>query len=318
MEKGRANVMAKVAVVGCGGFGKHHARVLSDLGALAAVCDIVEEKAKFYGEKYRVEHFTSVESLGKLGLDAAVVATPTVTHAPVAVKLIEQGVKYILLEKPFTITLSEARELAGMARKDGVELMVGFVERFNQAVVATKDLVEGNEIGAPILHFTSRFGRWPEQVFDVGVVKDTAIHDIDILGYISNERPSQVYATTGRLVHHKHEDFANIVLTYASGKAAVIEANWLTPRKTRKLNVTGTEGVIEADLMQQSITVMKQGETRMPNMAYKEPLMLELQHFVECVESGSSPKPNEEDAMSALEIAEIALRSSSTGMPVKL
>jgi UDP-N-acetylglucosamine 3-dehydrogenase len=318
LEKGMEGKAVRAAVIGCGGFGKHHVRVLSELGALVAVCDIVEEKARTYSKKYHAECFTSVESLVNLKLDAAVVATPTVTHAPIALKLIEQGVKYILLEKPFTTTLSEARDLAERARKEGVELMVGFTERFNQAVVATKELVDKNEIGTPILYFTSRVGRWPEQIFDVGVVKDTAIHDIDILSYTSEERPSKVYAATGRLVHHKHEDYANIVLNYASGKVAVIETNWLTPRKTRRLNVTGTEGVIEADLMQQSITVIKQSETKMPNMGFKEPLMLELQHFIGCVESGSSPKPSEEDAMSALEIAEAALMSSSTGVPIKL
>jgi UDP-N-acetylglucosamine 3-dehydrogenase len=308
----------RVAVIGCGGFGKHHVRVLNELGVLAAVCDIVEEKARFYGKKYHVEYFTDTEMLRQVKLDAAVVATPTVTHAPIAKKLMEQEVEYILLEKPFTINLSEAKELAERARMDGVELMVGFIERFNQAIFITKDLINKGEIGAPILYFTSRVGRWPEQIFDVGVVKDTAIHDIDILSFTSGERPLQVYATTGKLVHHRHEDYANIILTYSSGKVAVIEANWLTPRKTRKLNVTGTEGVIEADLMQQSITIIKQNETKMPNMTFKEPLMLELQHFIECVERNSSPKPDEEDAISALEIAEAALNSSSVGAPIKL
>ncbi|MGQ9514246.1 MAG: Gfo/Idh/MocA family protein [Thermoproteota archaeon] len=310
--------MAKVAVIGCGGFGKNHVRVLNELGALAAVCDIVEEKAKFYGKKYHVEYFTDTEMLKQIELDAAVVATPTVTHAPIARKLIEQEVRYILLEKPFTITLSEAREVAEMARKFGVELMVGFIERFNQAVNVTKELIGKGEIGTPILYLTSRVGRWPEQIFDVGVVKDTAIHDIDILRYILGERPSQVYATTGRLVHHRHEDYANIVLNYSSGKVAVIETNWLTPKRTRRMNVTGTEGVIEADLMQQSITIMKQEDTRVPNMTFKEPLMYELQHFVECATKGLSPSPSEEDAIAALEIAEAALSSSSKGSPVRL
>jgi len=308
----------RAGVVGLGGFGKHHARVLNDMGALAAVCDIVDEKAKLYGVKYHVEGFTDVQKMADAGIDVAVVATPTVTHAKVAYQLMEKGVKYLMLEKPFTITLSEAKELSAKAETEGVELMVGFIERFNQAVVATKELIGKQEIGTPILYFTSRVGRWPEQIFDVGVVKDTAIHDIDLLSYISEERPSQVYATTGRLVHHRHEDYANIIMTYSSGKVAIIEANWLTPRKTRKVNVTGTEGVIEADLMQQATTIMKQNETRMPNMAFKEPLQLELQHLIECVERNASPRPSEEDAIAALEIAEAALNSSSMGTPIKL
>jgi len=308
----------RAGVVGLGGFGKHHARVLNDLGALAAVCDIVDEKSKLYGKKYHVENFTDVCKMADVGLDVAVVATPTVTHAQVAYQLMAKGVKYLMLEKPFTITLSEAKELSAKAEAAGVELMVGFIERFNQAVVFTKELIGKQEIGTPILYFTSRVGRWPEQIFDVGVVKDTAIHDIDILRYVSEERPSQVYATTGRLVHHRHEDYANIILGYSSGKAAIIEANWLTPRKTRKLNVTGTEGVIEADLVQQATTIMKQDETRMPNMAFKEPLQLELQHLIECVERNASPSPSEEDAMAALEIAEAALNSSSMDAPIRL
>jgi len=308
----------RAGVIGLGGFGKHHARVLNDLGALAAVCDIVDEKAKLYGMKYHVDHFTDVLKMADAGIDVAVVATPTVTHAKVAYQLMAKGVRYLMLEKPFTITLSEAKELSAKAEAEGVELMVGFIERFNQAVVATKELIGKQEIGTPILYFTSRVGRWPEQIFDVGVVKDTAIHDIDLLRYVSGERPSQVYATTGRLVHHRHEDYANILLKYASGKVAIIETNWLTPRKTRKVSVTGTEGVIEADLMQQATTIMKQNETRSPNIAFKEPLQLELQHLLECAAKGLSPSPSEEDAIVALEIAEAALNSSSTGAPIRL
>jgi UDP-N-acetylglucosamine 3-dehydrogenase len=311
-------VGVRAAVVGLGGFGKHHVRVLNDLGALVAVCDIAEEKAKLYGSKYHVEAFTDAGKLDGTEIDAVVIATPTVTHAKIALQLMAQGIRYLLLEKPFTITLSEAKALAEKAREERVELMVGFIERFNQAVTATKDLVDRNDVGTPLLYFASRVGRWPEQIFDVGVVKDTAIHDIDILQYISEERPSQVYATMGRLVHHRHEDYANIVLTYSSGKVGIIETNWLTPRKTRRINVTGTEGVIEADLIQQSVTVMKQAETRMPNTTFKEPLLLELQHFTECVERRVSPTPNEEDAMAALEIAEAALNSSSASSPIRL
>jgi len=308
----------RAAVIGLGGFGKHHARVLNDMGVLVAVCDIAKDKAEFYGKKFHVEYFSNVGEMGDAGLDAAVIATPTVTHAPVALQMMKEGVKYLLLEKPFTITLSEAKGLAAKAKDEGVELMVGFIERFNQAVIVTKELIGKREIGTPILYFTSRVGRWPEQIFDVGVVKDTAIHDIDILSYVSEERPVQVYATTGRLVHHRHEDYANIILNYSSGKVAIIETNWLTPRKTRKVNVTGTEGVIEADLVQQSTTIMKQDETRMPNVAFREPLQLELQHLMECVERKTSPKPSEEDAIVALEIAEAALNSSSVGAPIKI
>jgi UDP-N-acetylglucosamine 3-dehydrogenase len=315
---GKSAYGLRAAVVGLGGFGKHHARVLNDLGALAAVCDLVEEKASLYGKKYHVEHFLDVGEMGGEELDAAVIATPTVTHAAVALQLMKQGVRYLLLEKPFAINAAEAREVAARARDEGAELMVGFIERFNQAVVAIRELIGRGEIGAPILYFTSRVGRWPEQIFDVGVVKDTAIHDIDILSYVSEERPQQVYATTGRLVHHRHEDYANIILNYASGKVAIIEANWLTPRKTRRVNVTGTEGVIEADLVQQSTTIMKQEETISPNVAFKEPLQLELQHLMECAAKGSSPTPSEEDAIIALEIAEAALSSSAARAPVRL
>jgi UDP-N-acetylglucosamine 3-dehydrogenase len=308
----------KVIVVGAGGFGKNHVRVLAELGALGGVCDIDKERASMYGKLYNVPYYTSISEIPENTYDGAIVSTPTSTHKEVAMQLISKNLGYLFVEKPFTPTLNEAMELISQAKKRNIRIMVGFIERFNPAVAMVKKYIEEGAVGEIIMASAMRVRRWPERIVDSGVLLDTAIHDIDLMRHVFTENPVKVYAKMGRSMHRIHEDYATILLTFSREKMAIIQANWLTPYKIRSMEVIGSEGVIEADLVTQQVTLSSKDDRIIPFTEWSEPLRYELKHFLSCIINGEKPAPGEEDAVRALEIVEASFKSSETGSPVNV
>jgi len=307
-----------IIVVGAGGFGKNHVRVLAELGSLGGVCDIDRERASAYGKLYNVPYYVDVSEIPENTYDGAVVSTPTSTHKEVAMQLALKNVKHLLVEKPFTPTVKDALELISFLKNRKVKIMVGFIERFNPAARMVKRYIEEGALGEVIMASATRVRRWPERITDSGVLLDTAIHDIDLMRYFFSEDPVKVYAKTGRSMHRVHEDYATIVLTFPSGRMAIIKANWLTPYKIRSIEVIGSEGMVEADLVTQQVTLSSKDDRITPFSEWSEPLRYELKHFIECIVSDANPSPGEEDAVEALKIIEASLKSSATGNSVDI
>lgn len=308
----------RVIVVGAGGFGKNHVRVLAELGSLGGVCDIDKERASAYGKLYNVPYYVNVSEVPENTYEAAVVSTPTSTHKEVAMQLALKNVKHLLIEKPFTPTVKDALELISFLKNRNVKIMVGFIERFNPAARMVKRYIEEGALGEVIMASATRVRRWPERITDSGVLLDTAIHDIDLMRYFFSEDPVKVYAKTGRSMHRVHEDYATIVLTFPSGRMAIIKANWLTPYKIRSIEVIGSEGMVEADLVTQQVTLSSKDDRITPFSEWSEPLRHELKHFVECIINDVNPSPGEEDAVKALKIIEASLKSSLTGNSIDI
>ena len=307
-----------VAVIGCGFWGKNHARVFSELDDcnLSAVVDIDPDRAREFGRLYNVECYTNLSSVLKKGnVDSVSICTPTVTHAKLALEAIKAG-KDVLIEKPMTSTIEEAEEVITAAKLHDVKIMVGFIERFNPAVKRAEELIRSGEIGQIVMASARRVSRWPVRIGDVGVVKDLAIHDIDLMCLLFNDEVEQVYAVAGS-VSHRFEDHAYIVLRFKKG-AAFIEANWITPKKIRTLTLTGTEGIIQVEYIKQSLTVENNNMMYLPVLSYEEPLKLELSHFVKSILNDERPKPSGKDGFRALRICEEALKSAKTHRPQNL
>lgn len=309
----------KVAVVGAGFWGRNQVRILSEMeGAeLVGVCDVDEGRARLVGEKYGVPWFVRLEELlRKVDFEAATVCTPTVTHADVARRILAEG-KHALVEKPMTETVEEGEELVSLAERNGVFLSVGFVERFNPAVRYLKSLIESGRLGKVILVMARRVARWPERVGDVGVTKDTAIHDIDVMRFLLGREASSVYARAGSL-RHKFEDYSEIMVSFDGGEVGFIDANWLTPRKVRMLVVTGSEATATVDYLSQEVTIEDSEATVKPRIRWEEPLRLELESFVNSILAGRQPEPTGLDGLKALKICEAALESSRINKAIKL
>lgn len=309
-----------VAVVGTGFWGKNHARVYRELEEtdLLAVCDIDAGRARAVADQFGAKSFTSVRRMLKNEeIKAVSVCTWSTSLARVATEAANAG-KHVLVEKPMAASVRQAEKLLEAAKKNHVHLTVGFLMRFIPGLQQMKKAVEEKRIGELVSATAKRVSQWPERIGDVGVVKDTAIHDIDVMRYLFNKDPIAVYAKTGNMRHLKFEDYAQIMLTFEDGKTAFIESNWLTPYKTRILIATGSEAIISLDYITQELRIEDAKQTVQPRYPTTEPLKVELRHFANCVLGKEKPLITGLDGLRALRIAESALKSSASGKIVKL
>ncbi len=205
----------------------------------------------------------------------------------------------------------QAGKLVTMASKTGLKLMVGFIERFNPGVRFVKKLLDQKAAGEVIIATGRRVARWPVRIGDVGVIKDTAIHDIDIMRFLLEDEISVVYAQTGSL-KHSFEDYAEIMLRFSRGVTGFLDANWLTPRKVRTLIITGSEATINLDYISQELSVENSKTMTKPYTGWDEPLRLELEYFMKAVSEDLDPIPSGKDAIEAIRVCDTALKSGKT------
>jgi len=308
-----------MAVIGTGFWGRNQIRILSDLDNvnLACVYDLNPVAAKSVAEQFSVESSSNLDDvLSRKDVSAVTVCTPTTTHKEVAMKALKAG-KHVLVEKPMTNTISEAQELLSLADREGLRLMPGHIERFNPAVNYLRSLVDDRRLGSVILLLARRVGRWPERIGDVGVVRDSAIHDVDIARFVFNDEVSSVYARIGSLKHTR-EDYAEIMLQFMGGGTAFIDANWLAPRKTRTLVVTGSDATVQLDYITQELTIEDSEKITKPDIPKQEPLRNELSHFVNGILNDEPFAVTGSDGLRAVEICELVLQSAGTSQTMRL
>ena len=310
----------RAGVIGTGAWGKNHARVYSELPEVefVGVCDLKKENADRIASKFNVKAYYDVdEFLSKADLDVVSICTPTTTHFDIGMKAIENNVNP-LVEKPVTTTVEQAIQLNNAAKKKGVKLTVGFIERFNPVVRKIKEFKEKGEVGDFVTISTMRIGPfWPERLWDIGVVKDSAIHDVDAIRHIVGKNPRSVYATGGNL-KHKYEDHIFAILDFDEQLKATIEANFLTPYKLRKISVTAVDGIIEGNYMTQEIKIETHEWVKKSKSEWKEPLKAELQAFVNAIINDEEPVVSGKDGIEVLRICEAILKSIETAEPVFL
>jgi UDP-N-acetylglucosamine 3-dehydrogenase len=310
----------RTAVVGTGFWGKNHARVYRELESteLLAVCDVNRERVKAVADQFGVKAYTSSSRMLKNEeIEAVSVCTWSTKLAKEALKALKAG-RHVLVEKPMATHTKQAEILLDTAESNGLHLTVGFLMRFIPGLRHIREAVENKKLGELVCATAKRVSQWPERIGDVGVVKDTAIHDIDVVRFISGEDPMSVYAKTGSMRHRKFEDYAQIMLTFEDGKSSFIESNWITPYKTRILTVTGSEAIMRLDYITQKLWIEDAKENLQPRFPWQEPLKLELQHFADCILEKKKPVITGVDGLKALKIAEAALRSSVKNKAVKL
>jgi UDP-N-acetylglucosamine 3-dehydrogenase len=309
-----------VAVIGTGFWGKNHARAYKELECtnLIAICDVNAERAKNIAKQFGVKAYTECDQMLKdEEVEAVSVCTWSTVLAQEALKALEAG-KHVLVEKPMAADSKQAENLLQTAEANGLHLTVGFLMRFIPGLQYIREAVLSKRIGDLVCVTSKRVTQWPERIGDVGVIKDTAIHDIDIMRFITGEDPIAVFAKTGSMRNRTFEDYAHIMLTYADGKSAFIESNWLTPYKTRTLTVTGSDAIMRLDYMTQELWIESAKETLQPRYPTMEPLKVELQHFAECITEKKKPLVSGIDGLKALKIAEATIASSAQNQVIKL
>lgn len=296
----------KVGVAGAGVMGRNHARVLADLRDfdLTHVFDADAVTADGVAAAYGAAGVSTVDDFVAAGLDAAVVATPNRTHADIGVALLEKGV-HVLIEKPIAASVEDARRLIDAAQANNRVLMVGQVERFNPAVEAVKRAIADEKV---ISIQITRVGPFPPRMGEVGVVIDLAVHDIDIIRHLTESEIAEVQPQLARTKADR-EDTALLQFRLENGVIAHITTNWVTPYKTRTLQVATENKFVVADLMTRQVTeyfgqqpdgsYSTRGVMSWPN----EPLRKELEAFAHAIRTGEPPAVTGEDGLRNLEVA---------------
>jgi len=309
--------MLRVGVVGVGMMGQHHVRVYSELAKegkveLVGIADANFERAKELARRYGTIPYADYRDLAKEDLDAVDIAVPTSLHREVALEFINQGTS-VLVEKPIADTVENAKAIIDAAEREGVTLMVGHIERFNPAVLRLKELIEKGELGKVVTISAKRVGPMAARIRDVGIIIDLGVHDIDVISYLFEEPVKSVYARAGNVVHPAGvEDHALITLGFEDG-TGIVETNWLTPHKTRTMNVVGTGGIAYLDYIEQALRFYNSEWIKEAKIEKKEPLRNEIEHFIECVETGNRPIVDGEAGLHALKVALLAQESARTG-----
>jgi predicted dehydrogenase len=331
----------RVAVIGCGYWGVKHVRVLStaesvaqvvaidaDTRRLEPVCRTVPGAVCFDNVTDALPHF-----------DAAVIATPPLTHFPLAMQLIAAG-KHVMVEKPLATSANHATTMIAAAERAGVVLMVGHTFEYHAAVWKLREMLARNELGDLYYIDTARLNLGLYQS-DVNVIDDLAPHDISIINYVLGAQPVAVQSWGARNAHRQMEDVAYIRLKYAEPDVvANVHVSWLDPCKVRRVTVVGSrkmavyndlaseerirvydKGVLSdaspADDMTPPMSY-RYGDVVSPFLAVEEPLAVEDKHFVDCVRDGTRPMTDGANGLAVVKTLECAQISLREGRMVQL
>ncbi len=262
----------KAGVIGVGAMGRNHARIYAGLPQvkLVGVADINEEQARSVAQCYGCRAYKNYQELLEEELDVVNIAVPTTLHFEVAREAIQRKIN-VLIEKPVAHSIEQVDLLIETNNKSDVKVMVGHIERFNPAVKKLKELIDGGALGEIISLSAKRVGPYNPRIRDVGIILDLGTHDIDVMAYLSGAQVKSVYAVAGS-VFHNHEDHAIITLKFDNGSSGVIDTNWLTPHKLRKLTVVGAKGIAEVDYQEASLRLYDREWVREAKIEKKEPL----------------------------------------------
>jgi len=310
--------MIKAAVIGLGAMGKNHARIYADMESveLIGICDSNKETVDKFAEKYSTKGFSDCDTLITAKPDVVTIATPTITHKEIAIKCLKAGIN-VLIEKPIAGTIEDAKEI--IAAKGDAKLMIGHIERFNPAIIELKKHIE--EIGKIIKIEARRLGPFPPRIQDVGVIVDLSVHDIDIMNYLLDSPVKNVYATKMQKIHSKHEDMVSGIIEFENDAVGILSTDWLTPTKIRELTVLGEKGMFKVNYLTQDLTYFENASSNgdfeykdiISNVSVgksvryavnkKEPLLAEIENFIDAVKDNKEPLISGEDGKKALDIA---------------
>lgn len=304
----------RVGVVGIGKMGRYHIRAYSSLKHmcdLVGLYDIEKERSQMAAREYGTLAFPSYEELLD-AVDAITIATPTSTHARVALQAIMKNT-HILIEKPITGEIQEARTLLQAARKKGLILQVGHIERFNPAIHELPRVLKGKKIFAIN---SERLSPYDPRVDDADVIQDLMIHDLDIVRSLGDSPICDLQAS-GRIVNGTGLiDYAVTLITFENDIVATLTASRITEKKVRRLNISASNSFVELDYLHRKLTVshrksQKRGELPPYDedwsiekvfIPQEDALTAQLKHYLTCIQQGTNPLIDGNDGLEALRL----------------
>lgn len=325
----------RTGVIGLGSMGRHHARVIRSTPGMELVA-VADPGGDAFGVAGDLPVLPDVDALIATGIDAAVVAVPTVHHEEVALALAAAGVA-TMVEKPIAHSVEAGTKIAAAFDDAGVVGCVGYVERCNPAVIAMRERIQQGLLGEIYQITTSRQGPFPPRITDVGVVKDLATHDFDLTPWIAGSSYTRLTAHVQHRSGRDKEDMVVATGLLANGVIVNHLVNWLSPRKERQCIATGERGALVADTLTGDLTFyangtfesewdavstfrgVNEGDVTRFAIQKREPLAVEQAHFRDAIngEAGTGIVPMSE-GVQTLRVVDACLRSASEGSEVTL
>ncbi|MGM7719600.1 Gfo/Idh/MocA family oxidoreductase [Metabacillus sp. Hm71] len=300
----------RIGVIGTGVMGENHVRAytsLSDHCHLVGIYDVDGLKANEIAKRYQIKSFESLEELLQ-NVDAVSIAVPTEYHYEIGLTCIAHKV-HVLMEKPITRTIAQAKDLIKKAEKAGVKLQVGHIELFNPTIEVLKKILVDEEIIAVDVH---RMGPFHPRLLNLDVVEDLMIHDIYILYHLLNSKIEHFYAL-GRPYENtmKH---AMVISKFKNGIIAQITASFKSEEKIRSLRFITKKAFIQANLLKKEISIYRSADfvNKLPKhykqqniiekiiVPEKDSLKMELINFINCIKNDLEPTTTGEDGLIAL------------------
>lgn len=327
----------KVGVVGCGYWGPNLVRNFRSLADcdMKMMCDLSEKRLAHLRSLYpEVEGSSDYHHmLNGVGLDAVIIATAVKTHFPLAKASLLAG-KHTFIEKPMASSAAECEELVEIAHKKGLVLMTGHTFLYSPAVRKIKEIIAKGDIGE-IRYISARRLNLGLFQKDINVAWDLAPHDISIIQHIFGEQPVTVNCRGCAHVTPGIEDVTTMCLSYAGGRTAIIQSSWLDPRKVREMTIVGSNRMIVYDDMAplEKIRVFDArverpphydtfaefhyayhyGDVYAPYIKQEEPLKTECQHFLDCINQGTTPVSSGRQGLELVRILEASSESLRQG-----
>lgn len=329
--------MIGIGIVGAGYWGPNHMRVFTEIpgSKVAMVADMSEPRLAGVRERYPEAATTTDfdEMLRSSAVDAVVIATPVSTHAPLARKALLAG-KHVLVEKPIAASIAEAEDLVEIADESGLVLMVGHTFLYSPAVLMLREMVASGELGEIQYIHSQRLNLGLFQR-DINVLWDLAPHDISILMYVLGADPVAVAAQGQVHVRPGIEDIAIMNLEFPNDVSATVHVSWLDPTKVRRTTLVGTKKMVVYDDVEavEKLRVYDKGVDIPPlterfgefQLSYRnrgvsipvipgnEPLRLEDEHFLQCIETGGKPRSYAQQGLRVVQTLETACNSIRQG-----
>jgi predicted dehydrogenase len=306
--------MKKIALLGLGKMGQNHLRILSMLKdvELVGLYDTHLELLSKHCQALGITVPSTVEDAVK-DAEAVVICSPTFTHADFIFKVAAVGIKHIFVEKPMADTLESSIKVHDLAKTQGLNIQVGFIERFNPAIAEVKKILNKSE--QVISVDFARTNKLSARITDVDVVTDLMIHDIDLALYLNG--PANQVEAKG-VVKNDMIEFAIATLQHTNGRFSRIQASRITEKRIRSVQATCTDMYVDCNLLRKEIIIHRDSQTKqVDGEAYKissqeesvevrpqEALLTELQAFVQSISDLATVKPNEDAGLAAMEICD--------------
>lgn len=309
----------RVAVIGCGYWGKNLARNFAQLGALKAIVDPNHETAKFHAETHNVEPMDMAAALADNAIQGVIIAAPAEFHKDLALQAIEAG-KHVYVEKPLALSVADGEIMRDAAKAAGLTLMVGHLLQYHPIFVALRDMVRGGELGKIRYAYSNRLSmgkfRLEEDAF-----WSLAPHDVSMILALFQDAPSVVRGGGLDFITPGIADESRIDMIFPSGGRAHVFASWLHPFKEQRLVVVGEKAMAVFEdsqpewkkklvLYRHSVDISGpipspiKAEPEYIDVPHGEPLNSECQHFLDCVASGDQPFTDAEEALRVLRVLE--------------